>query len=411
MQRFLGGLIVAAAPLGLIIAAYLAANDPSRLPRPVALVAPGIAYIAVGAAALLGLAFHRGRTLYAAIVLLIVFAALQRYLGGGIAGVEARTVYASACILAPALLVALTALEERGASGLHAFLRISMIATACAIPAFVIYTGTEWPMGWAYSRLIDAPLPFRTPVPQVGIVVIAASLIGALALAGTRGTVSAATAAWTIVALAGAVHSVGAPLGVPAYFTASGLILVLAVLTDSYRMAFRDELTGLPSRRALEEALRGVGGKFAIGMVDIDHFKRLNDTHGHDVGDQVLRMVGAKLLDVGGGRAFRYGGEEFAVLFPGKDVESAVPHLEQLRATIAGYRLVIRSPQPERRKHSRTPPDAPARSDAKVETVSVTISAGVAERSAEHPEAKAVIKAADELLYRAKREGRNRVCS
>ena len=83
-------------------------------------------------------------------------------------------------------------------------------------------------------------------------------------------------------------------------------------------MAYDDELTGLPARRALNEALTRLRGVYTVAMVDIDHFKRFNDEHGHDVGDQLLRMVGARVGEVrGGGRAFRYGGEEFAVLFPG----------------------------------------------------------------------------------------------
>ena len=66
-------------------------------------------------------------------------------------------------------------------------------------------------------------------------------------------------------------------------------------------MAYDDELTGLPARRALNEALARLRGTYTVAMVDIDHFKRFNDEHGHDVGDQILRMVGARLAGVGGG--------------------------------------------------------------------------------------------------------------
>ncbi|MER3423211.1 MAG: GGDEF domain-containing protein, partial [Nitrospiraceae bacterium] len=75
------------------------------------------------------------------------------------------------------------------------------------------------------------------------------------------------------------------------YFAAAGLVLTLAVLQTSYAMAYHDDLTGLPGRRALNETLLKLSGRYTIAMVDVDHFKTFNDQYGHDVGDQVLRMV------------------------------------------------------------------------------------------------------------------------
>ncbi|MCZ7564459.1 MAG: GGDEF domain-containing protein [Burkholderiales bacterium] len=301
----------------------------------------------------------------------------------------------------------LAVLGERG--GVRGGLpRLAMIAVACAIPAAMIYAGEQRPLHWAYLQLVELPAKLKTPIPQLGVVAIAASLAGTVVLAGKRGRTLPAL--WLIVALGGALHGVNTAVGPPAYFTAAGLILGISVLSESYRMAFQDELTGVPSRRSLEEALRSLGGGYAIGVVDIDHFKRLNDTYGHDVGDHVLRMVGAKLMDVaGGGRAFRYGGEEFVVLFAGKDVDEALPFLEQLRATIAGHRVAIRSAPRERRGDARARRQAGG--DPEPASVSVTVSIGVASRSEAHPDPRSVIKAADVALYRAKHGGRNRVCT
>ena len=79
-------------------------------------------------------------------------------------------------------------------------------------------------------------------------------------------------------------------------------------------------------------------------MADVDHFKNFNDTHGHDIGDQVLKLVAARLAEVeGGGRAFRYGGEEFCVIFDGRTAAQALPHLEAIRASIEDYQMAIRS--------------------------------------------------------------------
>ncbi|HEX7952099.1 MAG TPA: GGDEF domain-containing protein, partial [Burkholderiales bacterium] len=203
-----------------------------------------------------------------------------------------------------------------------------------------------------------------------------------------------------------------------------GATLLLAVLQESHRMAFRDELTGLPGRRALQEKLVALGPTFTIAMVDVDHFKKFNDAHGHDTGDQVLKMVGARLAEVaGGGKAFRYGGEEFAVLFPDQTLDEALPHLEALRQGIEHYRMSVRTEQQRRNEARRdndrrtmtksafalAHPDAPPLRSNRAEQLSVTVSIGAAQRGELLDTPELVIRAADEALYRAKGAGRNRV--
>ena len=80
------------------------------------------------------------------------------------------------------------------------------------------------------------------------------------------------------------------------YLSAVGLILVLSLVEATHTLAFRDELTGLPGRRALNETLAQLGGTYSLAMVDVDHFKKFNDSYGHDAGDQCLRAVAARLL-------------------------------------------------------------------------------------------------------------------
>jgi diguanylate cyclase (GGDEF)-like protein len=188
------------------------------------------------------------------------------------------------------------------------------------------------------------------------------------------------------------------------YLASAGLVLVVGIVESAYSLAYHDELTGLPARRALNDALLRVGGVYTVAMVDVDHFKKFNDTHGHDVGDQVLRMVAGRLARVsGGGRAFRYGGEEFAVLFPGKTAEESAPHLEDLRASVADAKFTLRGPDRPKRK-----PKSPRARGASAKQISVTVSIGAAQaRSAALPDD--VVKAADKALYRAKEGGRNRV--
>ena len=102
-----------------------------------------------------------------------------------------------------------------------------------------------------------------------------------------------------------------------AYVATAALILAASLIETSYVLAYHDELTGIRGRRAFNESLLSLDQQYAIAIVDIDHFKKFNDTYGHDVGDQVLCMVAKRLSEVGGdGQAFRCGGEEFAISLP-----------------------------------------------------------------------------------------------
>ena len=182
------------------------------------------------------------------------------------------------------------------------------------------------------------------------------------------------------------------------------LIIAAAVAHEAYQMAFRDELTGLPGRRALNERLQRLGRNYVLAMSDVDHFKKFNDTHGHDVGDQVLRLVASKLSKIsGGGRAYRYGGEEFALVFAGKTLEECMPHLEVIRESIATYNIHLRNqdsrPQDDQQGRQR-------RAGSAASSVSVTVSIGVAERL-EQRTPEEVLKSADQALYSAKGAGRN----
>ncbi|UST63669.1 GGDEF domain-containing protein [Pseudomonas moraviensis] len=182
------------------------------------------------------------------------------------------------------------------------------------------------------------------------------------------------------------------------------LMIAAAVAHEAYQMAFRDELTGLPGRRALNERMQRLGRNYVLAMSDVDHFKKFNDTHGHDVGDQVLRLVASKLSKIsGGGRAYRYGGEEFALVFAGKTLEECMPHLEVIRESIASYSIQLRNqenrPQDDQQGRQR-------RGGSGASAVSVTVSIGVAER-VEQRTPEEVLKSADQALYSAKGAGRN----
>ncbi|MGH8765563.1 MAG: GGDEF domain-containing protein, partial [Burkholderiales bacterium] len=271
--------------------------------------------------------------------------------------------------------------------------------------------------GVAWQEVLEHWLLRSPPAPLLGRVLFAAAFTAAIwrawppGLPGKGGQVSP-LAVGTGGALAA--FFIGcewahnqAVFGV--YTAVSGAILLVAMLQESRRLAFDDELTGLPGRRALQEAMAGLGPRYALAMADVDHFKNFNDTHGHDTGDQVLKLVAARLAEVGGGgRAFRYGGEEFTVLFPDQTLDDVLPHLEAIRAAVEGYQMAVRGEDRPKAKEEGEKRRGDEDSMPPDKLLSVTISIGGAEPG-EGMTPTHVLKAADQALYRAKKGGRNRV--
>jgi len=188
---------------------------------------------------------------------------------------------------------------------------------------------------------------------------------------------------------------------------------VYSLIEVSYHLAYHDQLTGLPGRRAMEEALAHPGKTYCIAMGDVDKFKNFNDKYGHDVGDQVLRMVGATLAAVKQGKAYRYGGEEFVILFPGLDPGVAAIYAEEARSALGNYRFVLRDKKriwPFGGKKKRGPKSLQVLTGKQSSRsfIRVTLSIGLASRR-EREEYATVLKRADQALYQAKGAGRDRL--
>jgi GGDEF domain-containing protein len=347
-------------------------------------------YVPLVAAVALAWWFNRGRAFVIAVSLLGGYAAWQYF--------HTKAVYTTLVMLVPLNACLVLFFADRGARYRASYAWLVLLAAEGAL---------LWSIGTAHERWSFDNWWLRSPpTPFIGRLACA----GAFALAVWR--------TWPEfkpipVGNAGAIATffvaaewAGSPGAYALFMAASGLVLIVALLQESHQLAFRDQLTGLPGRRALDERLRGVGDTYAIGMVDVDHFKQFNDTHGHDVGDQVLRLVGGRLAQVDGGVAYRYGGEEFCVLFPHGDIESASRALEDIRASIESYRMAVRGTDRPKRAEEGAKRRGAASAD---KSLSVTVSIGVAAPSAQRRAAREVVMAADEALYRAKQGGRNRV--
>jgi diguanylate cyclase (GGDEF)-like protein len=256
-------------------------------------------------------------------------------------------------------------------------------------------------MSWLRGGLLPHWILGWTQLPQLALLLTVGALVWIVVSWWPKRRPLENAWFWALVGSMLAVRSAMVPAMATFYFATAAVVLVLA---------YQDELTGIPARRAFNEAVALLQEPYTIAMVDVDHFKRFNDTFGHETGDQVLRMVAGRLSRVGGnGRGYRCGGEEFALVFAGKTLEQTLPYLEALRRSIEETRFTIRGPdrsrrrRPERRYHPAERRGSPARS------VSVTASFGAAESSPWLPTFEHVVNAADQALYRAKERGRNRV--
>ena len=355
------------------------------------------------------LAWRFGRSRVSAV---LVGLALLNYLpGSGSGEATAGSPWEAGGIILLVLIGALSVLKDHGVFSRLGIIQSLIAAAGVSASWALIWSGRSWVPSWAWLPILPGGLAPWSGLSDATVLAGIAALTLTIAMGARRDHPMEKGLFWVLIAILVALAHGAQSDGSTFYLMVAGLILHVVVLETSHAMAFRDELTGLPARRSLWRELDSAGRLYAVGMVDIDHFKKFNDQHGHDIGDQVLRLVGSCLGRVtGGGRAFRYGGEEFAIVFPTKDRDHAYDHLDALRKTIEETEFTVRR-QVRRRRQSDVTKTKKKKTKTKKPTVklSVTVSIGVAERNDKNPTDEAVVKAADQALYRAKRKGRNRV--
>ncbi len=292
----------------------------------------------------------------------------------------------------------LAALPARGIRSPVAWISIAWLSALIIAPIFLNMTSVDPAMQTLKLVGIDGTA-HRDSFIQWGIV--SASLAFVVRWVITGRFTELVLSIMSTIFLVGAVH----PDLITLSLAATSALLFIAMLYNTHRMAFYDTLTGLKNRRSLDIAMQGLRGKYAIAMLDIDHFKKINDRFGHDFGDQVLRATAARLRRVPGFKPFRYGGEEFCMIFRGRMASRAEEICEMVREEISGRPLALRSAQRPARK-----PANKAKFREKVPGVKVTVSIGIAQVKPDRTHPEAVREAADKALYRAKKTGRDKVC-
>ncbi|MDP3909573.1 MAG: GGDEF domain-containing protein [Gemmatimonadales bacterium] len=359
-------------------------------------------FTVLAAALLLGWRFNRSRLVFATALLALA----ESVVTGAVDTPRDRVVFHATMFLLPINLALVALLPERGTITPAGLVRWVLLTIQVILVLFLAQSFPEQTLRIVTPRVLPAAWTSWTPLAQPAILTFL-GIEALLVMAWMREPQAPVRSyAYALIAAFIAMSWRGAAEDRVIWLATSGLILVVAVIEASYLMAYRDGLTELPGRRALNEALPRLSGQFSVAMVDVDHFKRFNDTYGHDAGDHVLRLVAARLAQTpGGGTAYRYGGEEFALVFPGKGVDECVPHLEELRETVETSRFTMR-----RRFRPRVKPKMDKGRRTR-QQITITVSIGVAERNHRHASPDQVVQAADKALYRAKEAGRNRVAT
>lgn len=378
-------------------------------------------YTAFAAGLILSWRFHSTRIFSALILLLLAQHSVEFFSheGDPFAG-PGLIAFQAVSFLLPLNFALLVLARERGFGLSTAIPRLALLFVESVFVAVLCRPG-------AGSDLFGAVLVRRdwfawTRIPQISLLVFVIVATGVLIRAFTKRKAVDSGFFWALFTFFLAFHSGGGVgVGARAYIATAAVILMVSIIETSYAMAYHDELTGLPSRRAFNDETARLQPPYVVAVVDVDHFKSVNDTYGHETGDEVLCMVAANLAHVtGGGHAFRVGGEEFSILFVGKTVREVIDDLEALRAQIEQSTFKLRGADrrrtprgPDRRSSTAPRKRARPRTKSTLPTPSgelrVTASIGAAEPTPKHPDLEDVIELADQALYSAKRAGRNRV--
>jgi GGDEF domain-containing protein len=360
--------------------------------------------VVYGAGLALAWVFHRSR----AFIVLGALALLDIAVLGEVDRSELLLAFGTMLLL---LLGALAVVRDRGIASRVGALQVLGAGTLIAVSALIFADPARVASFAAQQTLLPLETEIWPGYPRVTVVVALLTLLAvSYGFYRYRGPVERALI-WCVVLIMVAMHPEAGDALSALFLMASGLTLTIGLVETSYMMAYRDELTGLPGRRALMQYLDGIQGTYTIAMVDVDHFKKFNDKHGHDVGDQVLQLVASRLARASGGaKAYRYGGEEFTLLLPGRTREEALPHLETVRESIAEARFSLRSWTRPRKKPESGGGENKKKSEAKQPRgLSVTVSIGMADTTGKEADPESILKKADQALYRAKKKGRNQV--
>ncbi|WP_164515194.1 GGDEF domain-containing protein [Paenibacillus lentus] len=394
-------------PFVLIAAAYFLYQETNTMAEAQLEIIRILPYVTFAIGAIISWKFNRSREFFILILLALSLASME-YLPDLLktrASIPTTTadIYTIISVLIPLNIGLFSLFKERGVLSVWGLLRIGIILSQVLISMWLLRPEQRELLSLLKKDVLPVSLVPLTSVIQVSVGLFLIALILLIIRQVKYKSSQDISFIAVLCALLYVLHKNADSMQYSVFFAVSGIVLMTSIIQDSYSMAFTDELTGLPSRRALKQDMMKLGMNYVIAMLDIDHFKKFNDTYGHDTGDEALKLVASVIKDVtGGGKSYRYGGEEFTILFPGKSVQDALPHLEQLREQISKRPFTLRNRKGKGRSKSRR-----KTRNRTGKQIHITVSIGLAQKSEKHKKPDAVMKSADTALYRAKKKGRN----
>lgn len=355
-----------------------------KIPKAIFSIIPYLFYAVTVAILWVSWHFNRNRFIFIILPLLLIYIGFV-YLGAK----KATDLFLYASMLYPLHLLLFLSLKERGLFSIWGAIKIAFFAVETAVVLYFVFYPDSDIIAILKTKLFTISF---YPIEDIAFIIIA-FVITVMTVLVLFNKSTLYNSSFLIIALSFCVgfYFIRTPYAKELSLLAISVIIFILLIRESYRLAFYDELTALPGRRALIEDMAKLGIKYSLAMIDIDHFKKFNDTYGHDTGDEVLKMVASKLAEVsGGGKAYRYGGEEFVVLFPSREVDESYKSTDLLREIIAKSPFVVRNKESSK-------------------TIYINISSGVVQKNSQDKDPFAVMKRADNALYKAKKAGRNQV--
>jgi diguanylate cyclase (GGDEF)-like protein len=366
-------------------------------------------YILLGLAALVALLSNHALEAGITIGLLCAYWLIQRFLQSPLNTQPASQIFYLLTLLSPALLITYELLPQRSCLQLQGLLTVLLVPLIILLVAGLLAINHSLFLSSATDALSTSLIGSYLSALSWMLYFVAVGLSLGLSLYQHQSIhnsvlgcalMSLITYGWIQL------NSISAFM-----FSGMGLLLTINLTISLLQIGYRDDLTQIGNRRALQQTAKTLRGPYSIAMVDADYFKKINDQFGHDLGDQALRVIASLLNQTAeGGKPFRYGGEEFCLLFRGKTEQEVLNALEACRQAIANYDMVVRDKQLRPKKLKQGEPRRGA--SKRKGNLRLTVSIGVASSDKAHSSNsfnpfEQVLKRADQALYRAKASGRN----
>jgi diguanylate cyclase (GGDEF)-like protein len=357
----------------------------------------------IGAALLVGLLFKRMWLMLAILALALADRALFYFAANTAVNIEGgRLIYHAVSFLLPFNLCVFAFLKRKGDMTWQSiWFLVGILLQGCAVAFFYKYQSLGFGAFLEYSSTKRGLLQ-GIPLSQLAMFAFGIAFAYYLFLyIRTRGVIERSFC-WALISIfyALGLSKIGPVSSI--YFSTAGLIFVISVIENIYIEGFQDEITDLPTGKSMLGILSRLDRGYTVALIEVDHFNRLRENHGRRVSKEVLRSVGSKLTTAAGGaKSFRYGDEQFAVVFPGMFLSDALPIMEELRQTIKKPGPILTDKKSPRKK--------PKRIEVLANKVQVKVSIGVAERKDLDMTPRQAIANAEKALTTAKNEGRDRM--